>query len=241
MSKTKKSTQSKAKLKPKPDEILAQLNLLDRLTYTERDAPEGDTFDPAEIGCYEILNFLKGPSNKNPPEALRGLSAKELRRMRRQYYSENISVQERDIITWYGTWPLLEKVINWCEENHFLMFMNKKDKRKWMRSHFIEKNKNLIGGPDYETKTYWHGTLETLIAFFIILEKSGAISYPHLQKWVSNTFNYEIRGEDRCINLYSLKAMWSTTKNSESGEGKKLTSTQRKSLKDILKDIKLAH
>lgn len=188
----------------------------------------------------DIINFLNGPSNKNPPEELKDTSVKEIRKLRRKNFTFCVPDEVPFCVSWYGTWALLDQVIDWCQENLFISFNNKKQKRSWMRLNFVENNKLDWESPHDEYKKIWAGTLETLIEFLLILEGSGAIREPHIQRWAANHFLYKVRGEQRGINIYSLRAMWSTIKNSESGEGKKLTAEQRKSLKSILKEIKLA-
>lgn len=202
--------------------------------------PESSQTAKPDKSYQEIQTFLLGPTNKNPPEELKDLSIKEIRKFRIKNYSQLVPDEEPLYVYWYGTWALLEKVIDWCQENHFLYFSNKKFKRAWMRSNFFEKNKIVFESPHNEYKNVWGGTLETLIEFLLILEKFGAIKEPRIQRWAVHHFFYTVRGEARGINLYSLRAMWSTIKNSESGEGKKLTAEQRKALKNILKEIKLA-
>jgi len=190
----------------------------------------------------EIINFLEGPSNKNPPDALKGESKQSLKIMRKKWLS-NRSINEKkwSQLSWYGTWPQLHKVINWCQENHFLHFYSKREKNKWVRIVFTEPYKfhEYIEFP--YAKAIWRGPLNSLVEFFLILTNSGAISEPMICDWIAENFDYLLRKKQAGINIYSIRVIWSTLKNaSKAGEGKTLTADQRNSLKQILKEIKLA-
>jgi len=146
-----------------------------------------------------------------------------------------------ELVAWYGTWDQLVRVFDWCLENDFLKYDLMHFKNEWLVSNFREYKTwpKKIGSVDI--KLTWYGTLDSLVEFFIILDKLELIREKKIRSWVTDHFVYKSSKSNenfKIINHNSLKVIWSRMKEHSKGANKGLPTAQRDSLIKLLDSFK---
>lgn len=169
-------------------------------------------------------------------------------------------------IKWYGSWDQLIRSFDWCIKNRFLREGFVLVKEQWLQLYFeppisLEKEnpikwsqiistqeqylksrldlKTSIAEIDpLQLKLSWHGTLESLIDYSVVLVKKGIIDEYRIRRWVADHFTYLVADEFHAINLNSLKVIWSRKLNPDVEEDKESTSKKRGLFDELLDELK---